>query len=335
MSVSNDRGGLFRIDRLQSGGVITTYTCTSRCVHCLYGCSPGWPKDYMDQDMLVRVLATMKGLGCRSVHIGGGEPFLDPEGLKMVVETTLAQGVDIEYVETNSSWYKDPQSAQELLEDLRGRGLGALLVSMSPFHNEHIPFRKVKGVLDACRAAGMEVFPWIPEFYPEIDALDDHVTHSLDEYEGCYGKEYLRRIPSRYWVHFGGRAVRTFRGVFDSRPAGETLAANPEGCRELLNVGHFHFDLYGNYIPGLCSGLSVFHEDMGSLLDAGKYPMLNILVRQGIGGLFDLSSREYGYEPGGRYMSKCDLCLDIRKHLILEERIDSPELQPGEFYKNV
>ncbi len=234
---------------------MTNYTCTSRCAHCLYGCSPAWPKDYMDQDMLVRVLARVKGLGCHSVHIGGGEPFLDPEGLKMVVETTLARGVSIEYVETNSSWYKDPQSARELLDDLRGRGLGTLLVSMSPFHNEHIPFRKVKGVLDACRDTGMAIFPWIPEFYSEIDTFDDHVTHSLDEYEESYGKEYLREIPSRYWVHFGG--------------------------------------------------------------------------------LSDFAFREYGYEAGGRYMSKCDLCMDIRKYLVLEKGIDSPEFQPGEFYENV
>lgn len=58
MSVFNDRGGLFSIDRLQSGGVITNYTCTSRCAHCLYGCSPGWPKEYMDRDMLMRVLSS-------------------------------------------------------------------------------------------------------------------------------------------------------------------------------------------------------------------------------------------------------------------------------------
>lgn len=58
MSVFNDRGGLFSIDRLESGGVITNYTCTSRCAHCLCGCSPGWPKEYMDRDMLMRVLSS-------------------------------------------------------------------------------------------------------------------------------------------------------------------------------------------------------------------------------------------------------------------------------------
>ncbi|MBN2123800.1 MAG: radical SAM protein [Deltaproteobacteria bacterium] len=335
MSVHTDREWVFCIDRLQSGGVITNYFCTSRCAHCLYGCSPGWPRDYMNLDILVRVLEKIRDLGCRSVHIGGGEPFLDPEGLKAVVEATLAGGVDIEYVETNSSWYRDPHSARELLGELRGLGLRTLLVSMSPFHNEHIPFRKVKGVLEACRAAGMGVFPWIPEFYPEIDALDERIPHSLGEYEERYGGEYLGRIPSRYWVHFGGRAIGTFRRVLGSRPATEILAVNRGGCRELLNVGHFHFDLYGNYIPGLCSGLGIFCEDMGRPLDREKYPLLNTLFREGIGGLLDVASREYGYAPGSRYMSKCDLCLDIRRHLVLEKGIDSPELQPREFYGNL
>jgi len=131
-----------------------------------------------------------------------------------------------------------------------------------------------------------------------------------------------------------GRAIKTFRRVFDSRPAGEILLANQDGCRELLNVGYFYFDLYGKYNPGLCSGLSVFHGDMGTPLDACKYPLLNTLFRPGIGRFIDLASREYEYEPGGRYMSKCDLCLDIRECLVLEKGIDSPELQLGEFYEN-
>ena len=135
----------FVINRLQSGGVITNYFCTSSCGHCLYFCSPRWNKDYIEKGILKEIVEKIRGLGCSSIHIGGGEPFLNLSGLKMVVETCSSANVRIEYVETNSSWYKDMESACKILSSLKKRGLSVLLVSMSPFHNEHIPFFKVKG----------------------------------------------------------------------------------------------------------------------------------------------------------------------------------------------
>ncbi|MGD8504018.1 MAG: radical SAM protein, partial [Syntrophobacterales bacterium] len=93
------------IKRLSSGGVITNYYCTSACGHCLYGCSPRWKKDYIDRETLGKILQKIKSLGCNSIHVGGGEPFLNPDGLKMVVEVVRSHGVHLEYVETNSSWF--------------------------------------------------------------------------------------------------------------------------------------------------------------------------------------------------------------------------------------
>jgi len=74
------------INHLDSGGLITNYYCTSRCRHCLYGCSPGWEKRYIDTETTEKNLLKVKGLGCNSIHIGGGEPFLKPDELEMVKE---------------------------------------------------------------------------------------------------------------------------------------------------------------------------------------------------------------------------------------------------------
>ena len=324
----------FEIRRLHSGGIITNYYCTSACGHCLYYCSPRWKKEYIDRETLSKILDKIKSLGCHSVHIGGGEPFLHLDGLKMVIEETRSLGVTIDYVETNSSWFKGREKAVKTLHSLKERGLSTLLISMSPFHNEHIPFFKVKGVIEACREANMNIFPWISEFYPEIDEFDDRATHGLSEYVAKYGGDYLGRIPSRYWIHFGGRALKTFAEIFDTKDYGDILSANKGGCRELLDVSHFHFDLYGNYIPGLCSGLAIRCEDVGSGLPATEYPFLSTLFREGIAGFFELATNEYGYKPSGEYLFKCDLCFDIRKYLVLQVGVSSRELQPKGFYEN-
>jgi organic radical activating enzyme len=324
----------FKIGRLDSGGIITNYYCTSACGHCLYYCSPRWKKEYVDRETLNDILKKITNFGCRSVHIGGGEPFLNLAGLKMVVETVRSLKVNIEYVETNSSWFKEKESAIDILSSLKEKGLSTLLVSMSPFHNEHIPFYKVKGVIAACREANINVFPWISEFYPEIAAFDDRTTHPISEYEEKYGDSYLSMIPSRYWIHFGGRALRTFSKVYGTRSYQDTLTANKGGCRELLDVSHFHFDLYGNYIPGLCSGLAIRCDHLGAALSEKDYPFLTTLFREGIGGFGDLAVSNYGFEPFREYLSKCDLCFEIRKYLVLQGGVSSRELQPKGFYEN-
>jgi hypothetical protein len=322
----------FMIDRLHSGGIITNYFCTSSCGHCLYFCSPKWKKDYIEKEMLEQIIERIKSLGCNAIHIGGGEPFLNMNRLKMTVETCKSANIGIDYIETNSSWYKNMDSACKILSSLKKRGLSRLLVSMSPFHNEYIPFFKVKGVIDACNAVGIRVFPWISDFYSEIDAFEDRTTHTLDEYENKYGPNYLIKLPSRYWIHPGGRALKTYCSIFELLPY-EQLSSNQRGCKELMDVSHFHFDLFGNYIPGLCSGLALDFSDLGRAVLSEKYPFLTILFQEGVIGLLEFVSNEHGFSPKKGYISKCHLCFEIRRYLVMERSIKAKEFQPHGFYE--
>jgi hypothetical protein len=94
-------------------------------------------------------------------------------------------------------------------------------------------------------------------------------------------------------------------------------------------------DLFGNYIPGLCSGLAIHCDDLGNLIFPEKYPFLHMLFEKGITGLFDYVSSRYDFKPPDGYMSKCDLCFDIRRYLVLDRGIASRDLQPKGFYENV
>ncbi|MFC1884126.1 radical SAM protein [Thermodesulfobacteriota bacterium] len=323
----------FIIDHLDSGGVITNYYCSSNCRHCLYACGPRWKKIYMDELMAETSMKKIKSLGCNSIHVGGGESFLNLDGLKIVLGVAERLGLNIEYVETNSSWYQDKRSACKTLLSLKKRGLSTLLISMSPFHNEYIPFYKVKGVLEACREAGVSPFPWMPGLYHEIDFFNEKSTHSLSEYTNRYGEDYLKGLPSRYWIHLGGRALQTFSKVLSLSPLENIINSNAKGCSELLNVSHFHIDLFGNYIPGLCSGLSINCKDIGVEIPEKEYPFLTTLYFEGIEGFLDIASRELGFRAVDAYLSKCHLCFDIRKYLTLERETESSELQPKGIYK--
>ena len=322
------------IKHLQSGGIITNYFCTSRCRHCLYNCGPHWPKDYLAPELAEVLFRRVRDLGCQSVHIGGGEPFLRPQQLVGVLGQARRAGVHIDYVETNSSWYRDLSSAKALLQELRSQGLQTLLVSISPFHNEYIPFVRIKGVIEACRQTHMNVFPWIADFYSDLEGLAPDRPHALDAYVHCFGKDYLNTILDRYWIHMGGRALKTFRSVLPVKTAEQIIGLAQSGCaRELSDTSHFHFDLYANYIPGLCSGLAIAQEDLGRGLDEQRYPLITTLARQGIKGLYGLAHNNYGFKPErSDYINKCDLCTDIRTFLIHHTPGTFKELQPSAFY---
>ncbi len=322
----------FHIENLLSGGLITNYDCTSLCRHCLYNCGPHREQDYIEEETIRESYKKIRTLRCPSIHIGGGEPFLNISGLKTVLEIARQENIRIEYVETNSSWYTAPNSARKILESLKQSGLTTLLISISPFHNEHIAFWKVKGVIKTCEELGISIFPWMLDFYKDIESFDEIATHGLSEYEKKFGQEYLSSIRSRYWVHLGGRAVKLFEKSLQKKDPEAIMAEASGGCVELVNTDHFHLDLYGNYIPGFCSGLAIQSNDLGNELVPERYPILCTLFAEGIQGFFDFAQSRYGFTTQKSFVSKCHLCLEIRSFLVNEKNLKTHELQPKGFY---
>jgi len=325
------------VTRLVSGGLIATYQCQSACPHCLYRSAAGRAPDYIDQETARFCFATALELGAVSMHVGGGEPLADPLGLAGVLAAAAETGMAITYVETSGSWYEDPDEARELLTELRNMGLASLLVSISPMHNACITLRQTLGVIEAARAAGIEVLPWQEHFLPDLQAFDPDTTHGFDEYLARFGPGYPASILERTWIHLGGRAFELFAPVLGRRPVETILAeASPSCLPELSEAGHFHMDLYGDYVPGLCAGLALRVSDLGRPLDPERYPILATLAESGIRGFYEyaVGLEEYVARPQG-YVNKCELCQDMRRHLSERGWFESTELAPPDFYASL
>ena len=322
------------VDRLRSGGLIVTYQCQSACPHCLYRGGPAREAAYMDQATAEALCARARSLGATALHIGGGEPLTDPLSLAGVLAAAETAGVTVEYVETSGSWFTDAEEATELLAELRTLGLSRLLVSISPMHNGFIPLRKTLGTIAAAQAAGITVFPWQEHFLADLRAFDPDTTHPFAQYCDRFGPGYPAEILRRYWVHLGGRAFDLFAPVLGRRPLEAILEdASPDCLAELTDTSHFHMDLYGDYIPGLCSGLAFRADDLGAPLDPERYPILTTLVASGIRGFYEYAAALEAYAPRPEgYVNKCELCQDIRRHLSERGWFESTELSPPEFY---
>jgi len=186
-----------------------------------------------------------------------------------------------------------------------------------------------------CRAAGMSVFPWVESFVPDLEALDPDTTHRLEELEHRFGDSYIANLPDRYWITMGGRVALTYRSLRPRKTAAEVVAR--AGCgAELADTSHFHVDVHGAYVPGLCTGLAVDVTDIERPLDPTRYPLVTQLHNEGIASLLDLAARDHGFvpDPAG-YIGKCDLCVSVRAHLHAAAHDTYRELAPAGFYREL
>jgi hypothetical protein len=271
------------------------------------------------------------------VHLTGGEPFLNFPLLLHAVRTATELGIS-NYLETNAGWCTREALVEERFLALRDAGLGAVLISCSPFHAATIPFKRtLLGIQKALEIFGRRgVIVYLPEWLEQIQSLDRGETTDLEEYVEIYGSQNAGRM---FWEGYGlisgGRSGYRLGHLMEGHPASHFQGVNCQ--REILYSHHSHFDLYGNFISGFCGGLTVgdWHDlpELRTRYQAGDYPrLISILINQGPFGLFDFAHREYEYPPSEEgYVGKCHLCVDVRRHLV--KHADFPELEPREFYE--
>jgi len=133
-----------------------------------------------------------------------------------------------------------------------------------------------------------------------------------------------------------GRFVYTFGDLARRLPAGAYFG---ESCgEELTRCWHVHVDNYGNYMTGFCGGISMGDAaDLDRIgeegIDLDERPVVDALLG-GMENLFRMGET-FGYkESTDGYMSKCHLCVDIRRHLVRQEG-EFRELRPWEFYQHL
>jgi len=323
-----------------SAGIILSYKCSSECRHCMYACSPRWKADWIPENDL-RIILTQLSERIRpspfgenrvginyGLHFTGGEPFLNFELLIRATEIAEELGIPSTFVETNSFWCIDDETVGEKFTRLRDSGLDGVLISVNPFILDQVPFERTRRAI----RIGREIFGQNAMVYQEV-------FHSQFERLKIKGilpfDTFLKADPSSLTsaeLLPMGRAVCRLGHLYGKRPAREFF--NESCAGELTRGWHVHVDNYSNYMTGYCGGISLGDgRDIHSILqgiDLSKRPILNALVTD-LKKLLDLGIQQFDYEEQDGYVSKCHLCLDVRKH-IAQKTDEFKELRPRELY---
>ena len=325
-----------------SGGILLSYKCSSECRHCMYACSPRWRDDWISEEDLGEILVQLSGkikgspygsstVGLNSgLHFTGGEPFLNFDlllkGVKMAHELRMPST----FVETNCFWCTSEETVKEKLIQLRDAGLDGLLISVNPFILEQIPFERTQRAIEVGeRIFGRNLIVYQKIFHHQFERLKLKRSMRFEDYLKLdpSGLRFAELIPM-------GRASYELGYLYKKYPARQFFGRSCRG--ELTRDWHVHVDNYCNYMTGYCGGISLGDaRDLDSLCSEGvnleEYPILNALVTD-LQSLYELGAKEFGYkELSEGYVSKCHLCLDIRKH-IAEKTDEFKELSPREFY---
>ena len=320
------------IYKLTSGGLMVNYRCQARCGHCLYFCSPEREEDYLSYEAARDIFARVKALGAPSMHISGGEPFLEPEKLTRVLDAARDEGMPIDYIETSASWAEEDGAVREVLRRVRSYGVTALSVSISPYHNEYIPLDRVLRLTGLCAEEGLDASLWIDEFLPDMSVFPTDAVHSKQEYVDFFNRNYWAQLPPRYALYRMGRAVLTHRDDMPTFPT-PRIPHMGRSCAELAGRSHYHIDCYGGYIPPGCPGLALPLSALGRELEPEEYPVYTRLAQEPR-QLLDYCKAQ-GFVPGPSYYNRCHLCQEMRLFLYQKFPGRFKELAPASFYETI
>ncbi len=316
----------------------------------MYACSPKWPADWISEQDLEHLLSLLAerivpnpwrsqtiSLN-HGLHFTGGEPFLNPNLLVKAVEIAKAFGIPSTFAETNCSWCRGDEEARHELERLKRAGLQGVLISVNPFYAEWVPFERTERCIRISQEVfGANVMVYQQAYYHQFKQLGIKDRLSLQDYMELVKGE---RLADRVELFLMGRAACQLREFYPAYPARRFFS---EPCRPpFLRDWHNHFDNYGNLVPGYCGGISLGHwQDLDRLIQEGidldEHPVLRFLIAENVQGLLHFA-KDAGYrEREDGYLSKCDLCLDIRRYLVSREDLDKLTvcLSPKEFYAHL
>lgn len=327
----------------QSGGLILSYKCTAKCRHCIYFCSPEWEADWIKEDDLTRCLSLLSGKissspwGSNSVslnqglHFTGGEPFLNYDLLLKAVEIASEYNIPSTFVETNCFWCTSDEITREKLVNLQKAGLKGIMISVNPFYAEYIPFERTEKCIRISREVfGENVMIYQLEYYRQFKQLGIKKKISLEDY---YKLTKSNNLAGRVEMFLMGRTNYSLRNFYPHYPC--QVFFNQPCITPVFRNWHNHFDNYGNIMAGFCGGISLGSwRDINRLINEGidlkDKPVLRFLISEDIEGIYNFA-KDFGFQenPDG-YISKCDLCFNIRRFLLDKEKFD--ELSPNEFY---
>lgn len=280
-------------------GILLASKCNISCRHCCNDSGPHGGTAISMEDAVAIIDQAAMVPSIREIGLSGGEPFLFIDLLKQIVTYASSRGLS-SAVTSNGFWGQSKAMPSHLC-DLKTRGLNALSLSTSIFHQEFLPVSRLQGAVGMALDAGLEVAVNVVET-SAFGALD--VSAALAAFDGRYRMVVMP-------LQHAGRALTDAQPDEYAAPSEETPFGN---CRS-----HFRklaIDARGDAYP--CCSPGGFTDPL-RLGNARELPLSAIVDRavdspllailEDVGPAFFLPFlRAAGIALPGRFSDQCELC---------------------------
>jgi MoaA/NifB/PqqE/SkfB family radical SAM enzyme len=275
----------------------------------------------MPVEMAVGAWQSLKRLAgeAASVHITGGEPFLNWEHLEAVMRAGKHEKLGaVEQVETNASWAIDAKTIRERLRVLDELGMAKLKISCDPFHQEYVPIERVRllaAVTEEVLGKERVLVRWQKYLTTENTEKKKLVTDYTEESKIQNLKSKIIECLRDYPCRFTGRAAESVAELTADKTI-EDLAVK-KCCKSFLGAKGVHIDPFGNVFSGVCSGIILGNvakeplEQIWKQIDWRNNEFVDILFASGPVGLLE-KVVNLGYKKRRYYTNGCHLCTSIR-----------------------
>lgn len=133
-----------------------TYKCQVACSHCIIKAGPNRTEVLSLNDAInwIRQISNYRNGYIKVLSLTGGEPFYNIDLLREVSSFAESCGLFVSAV-TNAYWAETPQKAIEILKGLPS--IKMLAISTDIYHQEKIPFERVKNAVFASKECNIPV----------------------------------------------------------------------------------------------------------------------------------------------------------------------------------
>lgn len=128
-------------------GIYITMRCPLACAHCGVDSGP-WRWECIDDGLVLRQIEAVAHRGTvKTLHLNGGEPFLELGLLRAICSKASELGLGVA-ITTSANWASSPARASDILADLSG--LTQLMISADHYH---LPFVRLLNIRHAVEAS--------------------------------------------------------------------------------------------------------------------------------------------------------------------------------------
>jgi len=248
------------------------------------------------------------------ISFSGGEPFLFPDLLLKLIASASGMGLQTECV-SNCFWAETAEGAVKVLERFKKAGLGVINISIDDFHQQHLPFDRVRNGYHAAKHLGIKIV-----IMSAVKKSSTITAGQLGQLLGDDGILILRKgavqnasttalavqssflpigrgagIPEKEWIvedrSLAGTCQIVLRDI-SIHPTGKVFpCCSAAGTAETAVIGNAKE-----------AGLHKI------IREAGRHPFFRVLSKKGPKGLCEYLHLDNTGKP---YVNKCHLCHEL------------------------